>query len=210
MMGGVTRRFPDVAFAFLECGVSWAHQLLLDVVGHWEKRNVDALAELDPSRVDFDAIEALVRRYGGEVFTGKTSESERRHAYAHEAIDGAGPDNIDEFARLGVTSASELVSLFADSFFFGCEADDRGVATAFAPTNPRGSQLGAMFSSDIGHWDVHNPAEVVPECYELLTDGVLDPEQFRSFTFTNAVRLYTRANPSFFEGTAVAGASVPG
>ena len=67
-----------------------------------------------------------------------------------------------------------------------------------------GSQLGAMFSSDIGHWDVHDPAEVVPECYELLTDGVLTPEQFRAFTFTNAVSLYTRADPGFFEGTAIA------
>jgi predicted TIM-barrel fold metal-dependent hydrolase len=204
MMGGVTRRFPDVAFAFLECGVSWAHQLLLDIVGHWEKRNVRALADLDPSRVDFDALEDLVQRYGGEVFVGRTSEPERRHAYAHEAIDGGGPDNPDEFARLDVTSVSELVHLFADSFFFGCEADDRGVATAFAATNPRGSRLGAMFSSDIGHWDVHDPAEVVPECHELLSEGILTPEQFRSFTFTNAVRLYTRADPDFFEGTAVA------
>jgi predicted TIM-barrel fold metal-dependent hydrolase len=217
MLGGVTRRFPDVAFAFLECGVSWAHQLLIDIVGHWQKRNVNALTELDPSRVDLDAIETMVIRYGGEVFAGRTSESDRRHAYAHEAIDFGGPDNIDDFASLGATSVADLVHLFADSFFFGCEADDGGVATAFAPTNPMGAQLGAMFSSDIGHWDVHDPAAVVPECYELLADGVLTANQFRAFTFGNAVRLYTRANPGFFEGTAVAGAaasmmseSVPG
>ena len=61
-----------------------------------------------------------------------------------------------------------------------------------------------MFSSDIGHWDVHDPAEVVPECHELLSEGILTPEQFRAFTFTNAVRLYTRADPDFFDGTAVA------
>jgi hypothetical protein len=62
-----------------------------------------------------------------------------------------------------------------------------------------------MFSSDIGHWDVHDPAEVVPECYELLDGGILTPEQLRAFTFGNAVRLYTRTNPGFFEGTAIAG-----
>jgi hypothetical protein len=181
--------------------------LLLDLVGHWEKRNVNALTELDPSRVDFDALEALVRRYGGEVFTGRTSESERRYAYGHEAIDYGAPDHLDDFARLDVTSVAELVQLFAGSFFFGCEADDGGVATAFAPTNPHGSQLGAMFSSDIGHWDVHDPASVVPECYELLTEGVLTAQQFRAFTFTNAVRLYTRADPGFFTGTAVEAAA---
>jgi predicted TIM-barrel fold metal-dependent hydrolase len=205
MLGGVTRRFPDVAFAFLECGVSWAHQLLLDFVGHWEKRNVNALSDLDPSGVDFDAVEELVRRYGGEVFNGRATEAERRHDYAHQPIDAGGPDDIDDFARLDVSSASELVHRFTDSFYFGCEADDRGVATAFASTNPCGTQLGAMFSSDIGHWDVHDPAEVVPECYELLTDGILTPEQFRAFTFGNAVRLYTRTDPAFFEGTAIAG-----
>ena len=136
----------------------------------------------------------------------RTDKSQRRHAYTHEAIDFGGPDNLDDFACLGVSSVADLVHLFADSFFFGCEADDGGVATAFARTNPLGAQLGAMFSSDIGHWDVHDPAVVVPECYELLADGVLTADQFRAFSFTNAVRLYTRANPDFFKGTAVAGA----
>jgi hypothetical protein len=139
------------------------------------------------------------------VFNGRATEAERRHDYAHQPIDAGGPDDIDDFARLDVSSASELVHRFTDSFYFGCEADDRGVATAFASTNPCGTQLGAMFSSDIGHWDVHDPAEVVPECYELLTDGILTPEQFRAFTFGNAVRLYTRTDPAFFEGTAIAG-----
>jgi hypothetical protein len=63
-----------------------------------------------------------------------------------------------------------------------------------------------MFSSDIGHWDVHEPADVVPECFELLESGTLTPEQFRAFTFSNAVSLYTRADPDFFEGTAIASA----
>ena len=31
-MGGVTRRFPNLTFGFLECGVAWACQLLADLV----------------------------------------------------------------------------------------------------------------------------------------------------------------------------------
>src|SRR6266436_3011436 len=35
--GGVTRRFPDLNFAFLEGGVGWACMLYADLIGHWEK-----------------------------------------------------------------------------------------------------------------------------------------------------------------------------
>ena len=38
-MGGVTRRFPTLKFAFLEGGVGWACQLYADLIGHWKKRN---------------------------------------------------------------------------------------------------------------------------------------------------------------------------
>ena len=37
-MGGVTRRFPDLPFAFLEGGVAWAVSLYSDLIGHWDKR----------------------------------------------------------------------------------------------------------------------------------------------------------------------------
>ena len=42
-LGGVTRRFPDMNFAFLEGGVAWAAALYCDLIGHWEKRNLAAL-----------------------------------------------------------------------------------------------------------------------------------------------------------------------
>ncbi len=60
-LGGVTRRFPDLNIAFLECGVGWACSLLVDIVEHWEKRNLDALQEnLDPALVDWDLFEQLM------------------------------------------------------------------------------------------------------------------------------------------------------
>src|SRR5882757_11139236 len=37
-LGGVTRRFPELRFAFLEGGVGWASQLFGDVIEHWERR----------------------------------------------------------------------------------------------------------------------------------------------------------------------------
>ena len=42
---------------------------------------------------------------------------------------------------------------------------------------------------------------MVAEAYELVEDEIMTLEDFRSFTFTNAVDLYTRMNPNFFAGT---------
>jgi hypothetical protein len=45
---------------------------------------------------------------------------------------------------------------------------------------------------------------VVAESHELVEEGHLTAEQWRRFTFDNPVELFTRVNPSFFDGTAVA------
>src|SRR5208337_4129639 len=41
-LGGVTRRFPQLRFAFLEGGVGWASQLFGDLIEHWERRSAKA------------------------------------------------------------------------------------------------------------------------------------------------------------------------
>ena len=42
------------------------------------------------------------------------------------------------------------------------------------------------------------------EAYELVEDGQITADDFRDFTFANAVRLWGTQNPRFFEGTRVA------
>ena len=81
-------------------------------------------------------------------------------------------------------------------------------ATAFGKGNPFGSQLNAFYSSDIGHFDVIDMRDPLPEAYELVEDGFLTDDNFRDFVFANAVRLWGTQNPRFFEGTAVAKAAV--
>ena len=49
--GGVTRRFPDLNFAFLEGGVGWACMLYADLIGHWEKRNGRAIESTRPDKL---------------------------------------------------------------------------------------------------------------------------------------------------------------
>ena len=70
IFSGVTRRFPQLNFAFLEGGVSWALNLLSDIIEHWEKRNADALEKnLNPDLLDVDLLDhhghAPLARYDG-------------------------------------------------------------------------------------------------------------------------------------------------
>jgi hypothetical protein len=112
------------------------------------------------------------------------------------------PAQLDDWSRCHIESLEDIRDLFVPNFFFGCEADDRMVAGAFnSRVNPMGIRLGAMMSSDIGHWDVNDMTEVVEEAYELVEDGLISQEDFRDFTFTNSVRLYAGMNPDFFRGT---------
>jgi len=47
----------------------------------------------------------------------------------------------------------------------------------------------------------------VVEAWELVEDGLLTRDDFRDFAFANAVRLWGKQNPRFFEGTRVARAA---
>ena len=69
-----------------------------------------------------------------------------------------------------------------------------------------GAKLKAMFSSDLGHWDVKDMGGVLAEAWEQVEHGLITEEDFRDFTFVNPMTLQTRVNPDFFKGTAVEGA----
>ncbi len=43
--------------------------------------------------------------------------------------------------------------------------------------------------------------EPVAEAYELVESGSITEDDFRKFTFLNAVRLHAGMNPGFFQGT---------
>jgi len=196
-LGGVTRRFPRLSFGFLEGGAAWACMLFADLIGHWEKRNAKAIAELDPSRIDVDLLMRLVEQYGDERFKRRQGALESAFAKLEPE-----PPTRDEWAACAIERVEDIRELFVPRFYFGCEADDPMVAWAFdSRVNPMGSKLQAMFSSDIGHWDVPEMAEVVAEAYELVEHRLLREEDFHDFVFANPVRFYTSANPDFFRGT---------
>ena len=195
--GGVTRRFPALRVAFLEAGAAWGTALYADLVSRFEKRNVEAVRLYDPARIDQEELSRLFAEHGGPL--------ERFGVDSQYGLDLKEP--IDDFARCGIDRPEGVRDRFVPNFFFGAEADDPLTAVAFDRNlNPFGAQLGAMFSSDVGHWDVPDMREVLVEACEQLEHGRLDADDFRAFTFGNAARFYTDSNPDFFAGTSVEGA----
>src|SRR5215475_5298320 len=201
-LAGVTRRFPRLRFAFLEGGVAWACQLYADLVGHFEKRNARAIRDLDPRAIDRARMRELFERFASKRFRRHEDELDAAlHLLAEPDEDPAG---LDEFSACGLESAEEIRERFAGPFFFGCEADDPMNPAAWdARRNPFGARLRAIWGSDIGHWDVPDVREALPEAYEQVERGLLAEDEFREFVFANPVGLWTATRPDFFRGTSI-------
>ncbi|MFM9885760.1 MAG: amidohydrolase family protein [Burkholderiales bacterium] len=203
-LGGVTRRFPNLNFAFLEGGVGWASILLGDLLGHWEKRNGQGLRLTEPGRMDGSLMLRLAEAHASGELLQKIREMNGRIDSDAESRATGGIADLDDFSACKIERPEDFLQLFAGSFYFGCEADDHANAWAFnRKVNPLGARLNAMFGSDIGHFDVPDIKQVVPEAYELLEHGLLNDEEFRAFTFENAVRFWGTHNPAFFKGTVI-------
>ena len=202
-MGGVTRRFPGLNFAFLEGGAGWGVQLYNDIFEHWEKRNIDVMNEcLDPSKLDLELMAEMARKYGGNIITPEAVVAQPKRpgmgGILKEQVE------LDEFKALEIEKSDDIVDLFVEPFYFGCEADDRMNAVAFdSRLNHKGAKLKAMFGSDIGHWDVMDMKDCVPEAYELVEAGLMSDEDFKAFMFSNPAEFFTKGNPDFFKGTVI-------
>jgi hypothetical protein len=207
IFGGAAQRFPSLRIGFLEGGVGWGAQLYNSLFEYWEKRNAKQLeANLDPEKVDLDLLVKMFERYGNAYLTPERIRANPHHPSS--AIPG--PDNrfVDEWAESGIKRPGDIRDMFADRFFFGCEADDRMNATAFdTRLNHYKIRLNAMLGSDIGHWDVIDITDVLPEAWTLVDDELLTPDDFRDFAFGNAVDFHAGLDPDFFAGTAVADAA---
>src|SRR3984893_13710230 len=202
-LGGVTRRFPDLNFAFLEGGVGWVCQLFGDLIEHWERRGAPALKRMHPDRLDRKLLLDLVEKHGYDDIAAVLKARDGWPDPTAQELTGNRAE-LDDFAACKFTRKEDWVELYAKPYYFGCEADDRMNATAFSKGIPFGAQLNAIYSSDIGHFDVIDFRDPLPEAYELVEDGHITQDNFRDFVFANSVRLWGKQNPAFFDGTVVA------
>ena len=194
--GGVLHRFPRLRVAFLEGGVAWAVQQLNDLVGHFDKRGPRGLEAYAPEAFDAELFDRLIESHAGTL-TPDRGEGERLRAM------GRAPIHHD-FAAAGIEHAGDIATQYTTCYAFGCEADDPLASLAFDRARlPGNSRLAAIFSSDIGHWDVPEMLNVLPEAYENVERGLLDADEFRDFVCDNVARFYLEANPAVFDGTIV-------
>ena len=107
--------------------MSWAMQLLGDTIEHWEKRNIDAIADAEPR--------AARPRRAGRVLRAVRRPARRaarrrpvRATCSACPIHGQrarGARRVRPHGRRVAEPTSSSCS--RDSFYFGCEADDRGI-----------------------------------------------------------------------------------
>ncbi|MET0342429.1 MAG: amidohydrolase family protein [Polyangiales bacterium] len=207
--GGVTRRFPKLRVGMLEGGADWGARVYIHLVDRWEKRGRKGLENYDPAATDRALLTELFAQHGKELTKERSIAGEdliRDTLGAHYTKDARQPkdEELDDFEKAGITSVQDIKERWVDSFFFGSESDDRTVAHAFNDkANPLGAKINAIYSSDVGHWDVPDLREVLAESYALVQQGVITEADFRAWTFENPYKLYTDAKADFFKGTQV-------
>jgi hypothetical protein len=184
---------------FLEGGVTWGCSVYNDLVGHWKARNPRALERVNPANLKRAKLAELIEHHGHplmrEVTRGKELE-------LNDVVPA--PVDLDEYRKCGIETVEEIRELFVPHFYFGCEAEDPMIHTAFnTRANAFGARLNAVLGSDIGHWDVAEMAAILEESYELVERGIITEDNLRDFTFTNPVSFRAGMNPDFFKGTAV-------
>ena len=205
VLGGVTKRFPALHFAFLEGGVAWACELYGGLAGHCGKRNASVIGNYDPHNIDGELMADLFAEYGAGMVNGRPDPDDPMLSRSPNGWNWHGDKDIArELEKAQIAGAEDLRLPFEENFYFGCEADDPYVSLAFdRRINPFGSRLKAVFSSDIGHWDVPDMNDVLAEAYELVEHGLLSDGDFKEFVFDYPATLHAGMNPDFFKGTAV-------
>jgi len=202
-IGGVTRRFPPLKFAFQEGGAGWARILYGDLIGHWKLRNRKAVETRNPAHLDRKLFAELASQYGGDRFASRFPVRDEEISELQWGSREREED-LDEWAACAIERPEDVRDLFVPSFFFGCEGDDTMTPIAFdTRRNPLGAELNVIYGSDLGHFDLPDMRDAAVEAWELVEDGMIDEAQFRRFVMENPIRLHGAMNPDFFKGTVV-------
>ena len=202
--GGVTTRFPDLNIAFFE--------VRRRMGSHAALRHRRTLGEAQPrarspptsTRRSSTGTSSRARAPPWRRPHRETSATRVTRRIWHLSAVGGEPDDLDEFRAVDIQEGHDIWDRFVPRFFFGCEADDRTVAFAFSHANAFGAKLQPILSSDISHWDVDEMADVVANSFRLVQKGILSEDQYEDFVCRYPFRLFSGANPEFFDGTAVA------
>jgi len=176
--------------------VGWACMLYADHHRPLEKRNGQAIQSTHPSKLDRAKLLELAQKYGRAEVVEAVRRGEGLEGDSNSTLTG-GVEDVDDYFRCRIEQKQDIRDLFVPRFYFGCEADDPANAWAFnTKANPMRARLNAIFSSDIGHFDVPDMTAVVPEAYELVEHGLLTDDDFRDFMFATRCASGARWTPT--------------
>jgi len=146
----------------------------------------------------------FARKYGSEVVAEAVGRGDGLAGDSNSTLTG-GVEDLDDYFRCKIEKKRRPArTLFVRASTSAARADDPTNAWAFKPQGQSdGRAAQRAVRSDIGHFDVPDMAEVVPEAYELVEARPHRRPDFRDFMFTNAVRFWGEVNPDFFKGTVV-------
>ena len=202
-LGGVTRRFPDLRFAFLEGGVGWACQLFCDLIEHWERRGAKALANMDPTQArPRSCCASLVEKYG-DPDIGAELDAARRLAHDTTRMPDGRRRRLDDFSAAR-SPGSRTGSISSRRRSTSAARPTTGPTRG--PSARRSARRAAQRALQLGHRPLRRGRHARPAAGGLRA-GRGRPhhrEHFSDFVFANAVRLWGTQNPRFFEGTRVA------
>ncbi len=200
--GGVTRRFPDLNFAFLEGGVGWACDALCRPDRPLGEAQPPGAREHEPGQ---SGPRRLLR--AGRRVRRRAEWWSRCAAVKGSTTAGTAPaasDDLDDCSRCGIEQAEDIRELFMPNFYFGCEADDPINAWAF---NRKLIPFGraAQRAVRLGHRPLGRArhGRGGAEAHEMVEDGLITADDFRDFMFATPVRFWAGMNPDFFKGTVV-------
>ena len=126
-LGGVTRRFPDLNFAFLEGGAGWGCQLFADLIEHWERRGAKGIAYMDPEKLDRKLLRSLVDKYGYAEIAAELDKRDGWPAAEEDDLTG-GVAELDDFAACKIERKERLARSLCASLLLrlrGRRPDDR-------------------------------------------------------------------------------------
>ena len=101
-----------------------------DLIGHWKKRNREALEEVNPANLDTAKLAKLVGQYGGR-WVEQFRDNRKRSSDPICTPNIGGIKELDDYAACGIKRPEDIRDLFVNNFYFGCEADDPLNAYAF-------------------------------------------------------------------------------
>src|SRR5207253_10560667 len=113
----VTRRCSDLTFALLGGGVGWACMRYAGLVGHWEKRNGEAIKSTHPDKLGRGRLLDFARKYAQDEVVSAVGRGEGLDET--QAMTG-GVEDVDDYFRCKITKKADLKELFVPRFYFGC------------------------------------------------------------------------------------------